>query len=141
MNTTGKTPFVVIAAQGVVGLFVFFYILYIGQGIILPVIYAAIIAILLNPLVNWLCHHRVSRVLAIFIAVILLLLIFGGLVYFVVDQSMRFGDSLPVLQQKMNSTLETFSQWIQQRVENGEKWWFRCHPDLFKPAQSTRKET
>jgi predicted PurR-regulated permease PerM len=112
MNSTGKTPFVVIAAQGVVGLFIFFYILYIGRGIILPVIYAAIMAILLNPLVNWLCHHRMSRVLAIFIAVILLLLIFSSLVYFVVDQSMRFADSLPVLQQRINSTLEMFSKWI-----------------------------
>jgi len=112
MNTTGKTPFVIVAALGIVGLFIFFYILYIGQGIILPVVYAAILAILLNPLVNRLCHHGLSRVLAIFIAVILLLLVFGGLVYFVVNQSMRFGDSLPALQQKIHITLEAFSQWI-----------------------------
>jgi predicted PurR-regulated permease PerM len=112
MNTTGKTPFVIIAAQGVVGLFIFFYILYIGQGIILPVLYAAILAILLNPLVNWLCGHRVNRVLAIFIAVILLLLVFSGVVYFVINQSMRFGDSLPALEQKINILLKAFSQWV-----------------------------
>ena len=112
MNTTGKTPFIIIAAQGVVGLFIFFYILYIGQGIILPVLYAAILAVLLNPLVNRLCHHRVNRILAIFIAVILLLLVFGGVVYFVINQSLRFGDSLPALEQKINILLETFSKWI-----------------------------
>jgi len=112
MNTTGKTPFVIIAALSVVGLFIFFYILYIGQGIILPVLYAAILAVLLNPLVNRLCHYRVNRVLAIFMAVILLLLVFGGVVYFVINQSMRFGDSLPALQQKINILLEAFSQWV-----------------------------
>lgn len=112
MNSTGKTPFVIIAAQGVVGLFIFFYILYIGSGIILPVLYAAIIAVLLNPLVNRLTRYRINRILAIFMAVILLLLIFGGLVYFVVDQSMRFTDSLPVLQQKINILVEQFAQWV-----------------------------
>ena len=112
MNTTGKTPFVIIAAQGVLGLFIFFYILYIGQGIILPVLYAAILAVLLNPLVNRLCHYRINRILAIFIAVILLLLVFGGVVYFVINQSLRFGDSLPALEQKINILLEALSQWI-----------------------------
>jgi predicted PurR-regulated permease PerM len=111
MNTTGKTPFVIVAAQGVVGLFIFFYILYIGSDIILPVVYAAIIAILLNPLVNRLCRYGVSRVLAIFIAVILLLLVFCALMYFVIDQSMRFADSLPLLQQKLNMLLQQFSHW------------------------------
>ena len=85
MNTTSKLPFVITAAQGIMGLFVFFYILYIGQGIILPIIYAAIIAVLLNPLMNWLCQHRVNRVLAIFIAVIVMLLVIGGLIYFLIN--------------------------------------------------------
>jgi len=112
MNTTGKTPFVIVAALGITGLFIFFYILYIGSGIILPVIYAAIMAVLLNPLVNRLCRHRIPRVLAICIAVILLLLLFFALMYFVIDQSLRFVDSLPVLQQKINILLQQFSQWV-----------------------------
>lgn len=112
MDTPRKTPFVIIAAQVVVGLFMFFYILYIGRDIILPVIYAAVLAVLLNPLVNRLCRHRVNRVLSIFIAVIVMLLVIGGLIYFVVNQSMRFGDTLVTLQQKINIVLQNFSAWI-----------------------------
>lgn len=114
MDTPRKTPFVIIAAQVVVGLFMFFYILYIGRSIILPVIYAAVLAVLLNPLVNRLCQHRINRVLSIFIAVIIMLLIIGGLIYFVVNQSMRFGDTLVTLQQKINIVLQNFSAWISE---------------------------
>ncbi|OQP66278.1 AI-2E family transporter [Niastella vici] len=122
MNTTGKTPFVIVAALGITGLFIFFYILYIGSGIILPVIYAAIMAVLLNPLVNRLCRHRINRVLAIGIAVILLLLLFFGLMYFVIDQSLRFADSLPVLQQKLNMLLQQFTQWASRTFRvSGDK--------------------
>jgi predicted PurR-regulated permease PerM len=112
MDTPRKTPFVIIAAQVVVGLFMFFYILYIGRDIILPVIYAAVLAVLLNPLVNRLVRHRVNRVLSIFIAVIVMFLVIGGLIYFVVNQSMRFGDTLLSLQQKINVILQNFSAWI-----------------------------
>jgi predicted PurR-regulated permease PerM len=126
MNTTSKLPFVITAAQGIMGLFVFFYILYIGQGIILPIIYAAIIAVLLNPLTNWLCQHRVNRVLAIFIAVIAMLLVIGGLIYFLINQSLRFGDTLPALQHKINILLEDLSKWISQKFnipgEKVDKW-------------------
>jgi predicted PurR-regulated permease PerM len=111
MDPVRKTPFVIIAAQVVVGLFILFYILYIGRGIILPVVYAGVFAVLLNPLVNRLTKHRVSRVLAIFIAVIVMLLLIGGLIYFVINQSMRFGDTLVTLQQKINMLLQDVSAW------------------------------
>jgi predicted PurR-regulated permease PerM len=112
MDPVRKTPFVIIAAQVVVGLFIFFYILSIGRDIILPVVYAAVLAVLLNPLVNRLTQHRwISRVLAIFIAVIFMLLLIGGLIYFVVNQSMQFGDTLVTLQQKINIMLQNVSAW------------------------------
>lgn len=112
MNTNNKIPFVIIAAQAILGLFVLFYILYIGSAIILPVIYAAILAILLNPFVNWLCGHSINRVLAIFIAVLLMLAAIGGLIYFIINQTLQFGDTLPVLQRKLNLFLEHVSGWI-----------------------------
>ena len=117
MDPVRKTPFVIIAAQVVVGLFILFYILYIGQDIILPIVYAGVLAVLLNPLVNWLCHHRVNRVLAIFIAVIVMLLLIGGLIFFVVNQSMQFGDTLVKLQQKLNVMLQDVSAWAAKTLD------------------------
>jgi predicted PurR-regulated permease PerM len=112
MNTNNKLPFAITASLGLLGLFLFFYILYIGSDILIPIIYSALIAILLNPLVNLLCRYKVNRVLSIFIAVIVMLLVMGGLIYFIINQSLRFGDTLPVLQHKLNLFLADMSQWV-----------------------------
>jgi predicted PurR-regulated permease PerM len=117
MQNGNKIPFVIIASQGILGVFVLFYILYIGGSILLPVIYAAILAILLNPLVNLLCHYGVSRVLAIFIAVLVMLLLIGSLVYFIIDQTSRFAETLPLLQQRFNSFLNESSEWLSRTFE------------------------
>jgi len=111
MNTNNKLPFAITASLGLLGLFLFFYILYIGSDILIPIIYSALIAILLNPLVNLLCRYKVNRVLSIFIAVIVMLMVMGGLIYFIINQSLRFGDTLPALQHKLNLLLADLSQW------------------------------
>jgi predicted PurR-regulated permease PerM len=36
----------------------------------------------------------------------------GGLIYFIINQSLRFGDTLPVLQHKLNLFLADMSQWV-----------------------------
>ena len=117
MHTGNKIPFIIIAAQGVMGIFVFFYILYIGGPILLPIIYSGILAILLNPLVNFLGRLGVSRVISILIAVLTMLLVIGALVYFIIDQTSRFGDTLPTLQQKFNVFLNDTSNWLSRTFE------------------------
>ena len=50
-----------------VGIVAFTYILYVGQGIIIPLIFATILSILLNPLVNIFHRKGMNRILAIFL--------------------------------------------------------------------------
>jgi predicted PurR-regulated permease PerM len=119
MNANNKTPFPVIAAQSLLGLILFFYILFIARDIIVPIIYAAILAILLNPLVNLCERYGINRVLSIFIAVIVMLLVAGGLVYFIVNQSLRFGDTLPALQHKLNIFLNDLGVWVSKTFKVG----------------------
>ena len=57
MTISFKIPFYAQAALIAIGAFALVYALYIGQGLILPVIYATVIAILLNPLVNFLVQR------------------------------------------------------------------------------------
>jgi predicted PurR-regulated permease PerM len=117
MGNGSKIPFVIIAGQGILAVFLLFYILYIGGPILLPLLYAGILSILLNPLVNLLCRIGVSRVLSIFIAVLVMLLLIGSLIYFIIDQISRFTDTLPLLQQKFNSFLTETSAWISGSFE------------------------
>jgi predicted PurR-regulated permease PerM len=117
MNSTNKLPIVIILAQIVLGLWAFFYILYIGQAIILPLIYALIFAILLNPLVNFFVRKGINRIIAI-ISVILLAVIFvSGVIYFVGSQSVRLGESLPALQQKLTGIINDMILWASQKLK------------------------
>ena len=70
MDTILKFPFYIKFALISIGAFAFFYSLYIGQQIILPLIYATIIAILLNPFVNFLVRQKINRIVAITVAVL-----------------------------------------------------------------------
>ena len=74
MNTSLKFPLYAKFTLILIGVFVFIYTLYIGKQIILPIIYATITAIILNPLVNFLVKKRVNRIVAIALAVLLAIL-------------------------------------------------------------------
>ena len=60
-----------------IGLIGVFYILFIGREILIPLVFATIIAILLNPVVNYLCIKKLNRILAIFIALSAAIFIIG----------------------------------------------------------------
>ena len=82
------------------------------KSIIAPIAFALIIAILLNPLVNKLQRKGVKRILAITIALLLTIVVVGGILYFISTQIMSFGDNLPVLKQKFNEHLTHLHNWI-----------------------------
>jgi predicted PurR-regulated permease PerM len=84
-----------------IGLFVFFTIMYIAQSIIVPLILATIIAIVLHPAVNLLIRIKINRVVAIVIVLLLTFLIiatFGALLF---RQGSRFLESWPILANKI----------------------------------------
>ncbi len=111
MDARFKIPFYIKFALISIGAFAFFFILYIGQQIILPVIYATIIAILLNPLVNYLVKKKVNRLLAITFSVVLFIFITIGLVYFISVRLSMFSETYPALKLKFNDTLNELIQW------------------------------
>ena len=82
------------------GMIALFFVLYVGRDILVPIIFSTIVAILLNPLVNYLTRKKVNRVIAIIIALLLGLIVTAGLVWFIVWQASRFSDSLPQLKDK-----------------------------------------
>ena len=112
MDTPVKTPSIIIISQTLLGLCAFFFILYIGQQIILPLIYATIIAILLNPFVNFLCHRGMNRVVAIFIAILISMIVVGGLFYFIFSQATMFSETFPQLRDKFNDFLLQTVEWV-----------------------------
>ena len=61
MDVTFKIPFYAKAALIFISAFAFVYTLYIGKEIIVPIVYASILAILLNPFVNYLIRKSINR--------------------------------------------------------------------------------
>jgi predicted PurR-regulated permease PerM len=84
----------------------------IGQDIIVPLLYATIIAILLNPLVNFFTRRKFNKILAISIAVILALALVLGTTYALSSQVTMFSDTFPQLQEKLGSKVTELIQWI-----------------------------
>ena len=86
--------------------------LYIGQDIILPLIFALILAILLNPFVNYLQRKKLNRILAILVAVFLIFIFSLGIAYFISSQLSMFAHSLPQLKSKFNSLITEMVRWV-----------------------------
>jgi predicted PurR-regulated permease PerM len=104
-------PFYAKAICLFIGLFALLTVLYIAQGIIVPLVFAIIIAIVLHPVVNFLIRRRINRVVAIVITLFLTFLViaaFGALLF---SQASRFSQSWPILVDKFTGMLKQTITW------------------------------
>jgi predicted PurR-regulated permease PerM len=114
MRTTFDLPFYVKWSQIIIGLLAFFYIMYLGHDIIVPLIFSTILAILLNPMVNFLAR-KINRVVAIFIAIIFAAAVVTAIFYFIGSQLALFSESFPLLKQKFNGYFTDIISWISHK--------------------------
>ena len=106
-----KFPFYAKAIILFIGLLALLTLLYIARGIIVPIIFATIIAIVLHPVVNFFVRRRINRVISIIITLLLafsVLAAFGGLLF---SQASRFSESWPVLVDKFTEILNQGITW------------------------------
>ncbi len=69
-NTSVKLPVYLKIAHDFHGYCHIVFHLYIGQDIIIPLVFAIMIAILLNPVILFLCRIKIPRVLAIILSLV-----------------------------------------------------------------------
>ena len=113
MNTsTPKFPFYAKAALLLIGLYVLISMLSIAQDIILPVMYAGIIAILISPVVHFLVKKKMNRAVAIASVLLLAMLIFAGLTILLSSQTSILIDALPQLTDKFEELLQKCVKWV-----------------------------
>jgi predicted PurR-regulated permease PerM len=106
-----KLPFYAKATIFLVGLFVLLTILYIAQGIIVPLVFAIIIAIVLHPVVIFFLQIKINRVVAIIITLLLTFLVIAAFGTFLFSQASRFSESWPVLVDKFTGMLNQTITW------------------------------
>ncbi|MFY7732368.1 MAG: AI-2E family transporter [Bacteroidia bacterium] len=100
-----KIPFYIKITAILLGIIALIAIMYIGQGIIVPLIGSLLVAILLNPVVNLLIRIRVNRVIAISMVIALVTAVFILLLLLLTNQFSSFINSLPILIDKFYVTL------------------------------------
>ncbi len=86
-------------------------VLYIVRSIIVPLIFATILAIVLHPVVHFFVRRKLKRVIAIIFTLLLafsVLAAFGG---FIFNQASRFSESWPVLVDKFTLILNEGITW------------------------------
>lgn len=106
-------PFYIQATAVLFGLVLLVYILSTLADILVPLGFAAFLAVLLNPLANRLERFKLSKVLSISLAMLIAVLAVAGVFYFLSTQIIQFGDSLPMLQKKFGEITISLKDWIQ----------------------------
>jgi predicted PurR-regulated permease PerM len=112
MDRALKIPFYAKAALIFISAFALIFTLHIGKQIIVPIVYASILAILLNPLVNYLVRKRLNRLFAIAVSVTLTIIVVFSSLYLMFTQLSMFGESYPQLKKKFAETSSEFVGWI-----------------------------
>ena len=105
-------PFYIQATAVLFGLVLLVYVMSQLADILVPLAFAAFLAILLNPVCNWLQHHKFNRVWSIFAAMLLALCVVTGIFYFLSTQIIQFGDALPMLEKKFALITIHLKEWI-----------------------------
>jgi predicted PurR-regulated permease PerM len=98
-------PFYIRAGIFFVGVSALIAILYIAQSIIVPIVFALLIAILLHPVVGLLVRWKLRRILAISLTLLITVLIIASLAVLLYNQAVSFTHSWPVFVTKSTDML------------------------------------
>lgn len=98
------------------GLVLLAYILFTLQAIIVPLSFALVFSILLNPLYVLLQNRvKIPRIPAIALTILIAYIIVGCIVFFLSVQLLHFTDTFPALQVKFAQYFAELQQWLQTR--------------------------
>lgn len=111
MDNNLKLPFYAKATIILIGLIAFLTVLYTAQDIIIPLVFAVIIAILLHPVVNFFAKKGINRVVAIVITLLLTIAVVFALGALLFSQASKFSESWPLMVDRFTVMLNETSSW------------------------------
>ena len=106
-------PLYVKAPLVLLGLALAVFTLHIASEIIFPLFFAAIFAIMLHPVEQWLLRHRVPKLLAITLTVVLGVASLLGLLYFIYLEASQLSSQMPLFKAKFAQTTTQVHEWLQ----------------------------
>jgi predicted PurR-regulated permease PerM len=140
-----KLPFYVKLTIFLLGLFAFIAMLYFAKSIIIPVVFATIVAIMLNPLVVFLVRIKINRVLAITIVMILTFVFLGSFLLLLISQMSRFGESMPALIEKftaiINDAISSGADYFNKDPQKIYEWISKTQGDIINSSTAAIGQT
>ena len=112
-----KLPGYIKASILLIGIAVLLTMLYVARSILVPVVFATILAIVLHPIVNFFVDKKVNRVLAIILTLFLTFLVIAAFAALIISQGSRLRDSLPMLADKFNEMLNQAITWVSSHFD------------------------
>lgn len=110
-----KRPYSLELAATLISLSLIIALLYVLQGVLLPLMFSILIAISLYPVAIFLERLRLGKALSALLAVILAICVLSGLVWFIVHQVIIIGRGGADIVQKFLSIFDTIQLWLQDR--------------------------
>jgi len=140
-----KFPFYAKISLILIGLYVLFSILYITQDFVVPIIFSAMIAILLHPIVNFFVRLKINRVISIILTLLLTFIASGALAVFMFKQLSQLSDSWPLLVDKFTDVLDEFTRWVSRYFDLSpwkvNKWMLNTKSELLNISTADVSQT
>jgi predicted PurR-regulated permease PerM len=115
MEGAAKLPFYGKVSLILIGILTTLYLLYLGQEVIVPLIFALFISILLNPVVNFLERKKVPKIIAISVGLLVAIIFIGGLIAIVSVQFSMVATTYPQFRSKLDQTINDGVKWCAAR--------------------------
>lgn len=107
-------PFYIKVPVILLGLVIFFFILRVLAGVLVPLGMSCLFAILLNPMTSRM-EKKLPRGVAILISLTAAIILVGALIYFLSHEIAAFSKSVPALKSKFFMMAEQLQQWVNDR--------------------------
>ena len=108
-------PLYVKAPLVLLGLALVVFTLHIAADLIFPIFFAAIFAIMLHPVEQWLLRRKVPPLLAIALTVVLGVAALLALLYFIYLEATQLSGQMPIFKAKFFHTAQVVEQWLNAR--------------------------
>lgn len=140
-----KFPVSAKASVFVIGLFALLAIFYIARGIIIPIVFAVIIATVLHPVVSFFVRKRINRVIGILISIFFTFLIIASIGILIISQLGRFSESLPILVDKFTGLIDQVISWTSGyfdiKPQKIHEWITKTKSDLIDTSSAAIGQT
>lgn len=128
-----------------IGFIALFYVLILTSDIVIPLVFAVIIAILLSPLVDFLVRKRFNRILAIIVSILLTLIVISGLFMVIVNQIGLLAESWPQLVVRftamVNQSITEVAAYLKMNPETIHDWIAQTQNELLNFNSSALGQT